>query len=257
MNSQELDLTNASDTSAQPATHATSPLLPGFEPSSAPVTEETEGPSAETVEDPAPRDPFTPPPEADAPPLPGLTEAPIGRPPPVVHYTARNATSLELRPPAKKRAALAAQATQNAETRKPVIRFNTTVALAALSGVLGVGLIVACICLAISPEPPVANAPAGIPLALLPETADPALWEIVAGMSGEIDGVPLQFEHGLANGEGITYKVLLDFCSSGSDIYAKVAGEKTYVVRLDGQGRILKAYPAPKNNKPLKTLFSR
>ena len=41
--------------------------------------------------------------------------------------------------------------------------------------------------------------PDGIPLALLPDTADPDLWETVSNMSGTIGGVPLEFKRGIAS----------------------------------------------------------
>jgi len=99
--------------------------------------------------------------------------------------------------------------------------------------------------------------PDGIPVELLPDTADPGLWETVASLSGEINGEPLQFKRGIALADGICYRVQFDFCSSGSDIYVKVVADKTYIVRADTQGKIIKAYPAPRNGKPLKELFGR
>lgn len=98
--------------------------------------------------------------------------------------------------------------------------------------------------------------PDGIPLTLLPDTADPDLWETVSNMSGAIDGVCLEFKRGIATANGTVYRVLLDFCRNGKSIFAKVEGAKRHVVELDGQGHILKAYPAPKNDKPLKGIFS-
>jgi len=208
------------------------PLLPGFEPSAADL----------------------PPANADAP-FPEMDTLLPEPPIPVTHIRAKTVASLELHPPAKKRAALAAAAEQNVRDQKskPDFRFSATVALAALSGVLGIALIVACVSLARTPAAEATSA--DIPLALLPETADASLWDIVAGMSGEINGVHLQFERGIASGNGISYRLQLDFCRNGADIYAKVSGDRMYVVRLDGQGKITKAYPAPKNNRPLKSIF--
>jgi len=231
-------------------------LLPGFEPppSTAPAGLGTA--PAEPPETPAVADPFTPPPEASAPPLPGMATTPPEPPPTVVHHQAEK-SPLELHPPAQRRAA--ALAARGAGRTKPATRFsfNATAVLGVLSGVLGIALIAACIGLLDSPETPEKAPSSDIPLALLPETADPELWDTVAAMSGEIDGVPLRFERGLATANGTTYRLQLDFCRSGSDIYAKVAGDKLYVVRLDARGTITKAYPAPKNNRPLRDIFSR
>ena len=99
--------------------------------------------------------------------------------------------------------------------------------------------------------------PDGIPLALLPDTADPDLWETVADMTGEIDGTHLSFKRGIATANGTVYKAVLDFCRGGDRIYARVDGPKRYVVCLDGQGRIVKTYRAPGNNKPLKAIFGK
>jgi len=239
------------ESSAPQSQSAKDSLLPGFEPPpSALPHKQEDAPEAA----PAEADPFTPPPEAVAPPLPGMVTPPEP-PSPVVHHKAEK-TSLELHPPAQKRAARAAK---DAGTKQSaaLLKLNPTAALGALSGLLGLGLVVACVCLLSSPEAPVETTPPDIPLALLPETADPELWETVAGMSGEIDGVPLQFERGLATGNGTAYRLQLDFCRSGSDIYAKVVGDRPYVVRLDALGKITKSYPAPKNNRPLKDIFGR
>jgi len=99
--------------------------------------------------------------------------------------------------------------------------------------------------------------PDGIPLALLPESAEQDLWETVANMSGEIDGTALSFKRGIASANGAVYKVVLDFCRGGESIYVRVNGPKRYVVCLNGQGKIVKAYPAPKNNRPLKEIFGK
>jgi len=230
-----------------------SPLLPGFEPPPA-VPSEPPPVAAGPAEPPAAADPFAPPPEACAPPLPGMvTES--QDPPPVIHHRLGK-SSMELHPPAQKRSALLARAERDGNVRKP-FRLNAVAVLGFLSGLLGLGLAVACVGLFGTSDAPTEKAPPEIPFALLPDTADPSLWDTVAGMSGEIDGIPLRFERGIATGNGITFKLQFDFCRSGSDIYAKVAGDKTYVVRLDGQGRITRSYPAPRNNRPLKALFGK
>lgn len=100
--------------------------------------------------------------------------------------------------------------------------------------------------------------PDGLPLALLPETADASLWDTVAGMSGTIDGVPLQFRRGIAEANGKTYKVCLDFCRSKGTIYVRVAGNgKWWVAQVAADGKIVKAYPARANAKPLKDVFGK
>lgn len=99
--------------------------------------------------------------------------------------------------------------------------------------------------------------PDGIPLALLPETAEADVWEIVANMSGEINGTLVSFKRGSAQADGNDYRVCLDFCRSGNDIYAKVDGNGCWVVNVAPNGQIQKAYRAQKGGKPLRTLFAK
>jgi len=230
-------------------------ILPGFEPPPATPSLPNENDTPKAT---AGGDPFTPPSEAIAPPLPGFVTASAPPPPQTSALLPGKATKLELHPPAKRRAALAASQAQHA-TQKPKIHIDKTTALAALSGFLGISLIVALICLASSPAEPAEKAQNDIPLALLPDSADPSLWTTVSSMSGEIDNTILTFERGMAtDANGIVYKLHLDFCRNGADIYAKVSGGRNaYVVRLDDTGKIKKAYPAPKNNKPLKEIFGK
>jgi len=137
---------------------------------------------------------------------------------------------------------------------------------AALAGlVAAVGLVIVAACKLIPArtvvrevEKEVQAEPDGVPLALLPDAADPRLWNTVSEMTGSIDGVEVAFRRGLARGSnGVTYRLQLDFCRTGNDIYAKVVGDKAYVVKLNPLGEIVKAYPAPRNNKPLKAIFGR
>lgn len=99
--------------------------------------------------------------------------------------------------------------------------------------------------------------PDGIPLALLPSTADADAWNIVANMSGTLGGTPLVFRRGIARVNGIDYKVCLDFCRNGGDVYVRIAGPSSWILRVRPDGKIIRAYPAPKNNRPLKALFAR
>lgn len=99
--------------------------------------------------------------------------------------------------------------------------------------------------------------PDGVPLALLPDTADASAWDVVANMSGTIGGTPIAFRRGIARVNGIDYKLCLDFCRSGSDIYARIAGPAAWIVQVNADGRILRAYPAPKHGRPLKDIFPR
>ena len=99
--------------------------------------------------------------------------------------------------------------------------------------------------------------PDGIPLALLPETADAALWETVANMSGTIGGNAVQFKRGLAESSGTTYKVCLDFCRNGEKVFVKVVGNGNWVAQVGADGKIVKAYPARANSKPLKDIFGK
>jgi len=102
----------------------------------------------------------------------------------------------------------------------------------------------------------VAVEPDGLPLDLLPASADASLWPVVANMSGTIDGARLTFRRGLARNDGVVYKVCLDFCCSGTNIYARVTGRSTWVVMLDLEGNIVRTYRSPKSNKPLKDIFT-
>ena len=102
-----------------------------------------------------------------------------------------------------------------------------------------------------------ARAPAGIPLDLLPETADASLWPVVSSLHGTIGGAELKFANGHAESNGTAYKVCLDFCRSGEDIYVKVSGNGLWVARLAPDGTVLKAYPARANGKPLKEVFGK
>lgn len=97
--------------------------------------------------------------------------------------------------------------------------------------------------------------PDGIPLALLPDTADASAWAVVANMSGTIGGTPIAFRRGIARVNGIDYKVCLDFCRSGSNVYVRIAGPAAWIVQVNADGRILRAYPAPKHGRPLKDIF--
>lgn len=99
--------------------------------------------------------------------------------------------------------------------------------------------------------------PDGVPLALLPDTADAALWDIVSEMSGTIDGENVRFHRGLAETEDGDYRLCLDFCRSGRDLYARISGRRELVVRLTEEGRIIRTYGAPANKRPLKDLFAR
>lgn len=94
-----------------------------------------------------------------------------------------------------------------------------------------------------------------VPLALLPETADPELWPVVSEMSGMIDGKPVFFKHGIAMTKDVDFKVCLDFCRNGNDIYVRVRGNGFWVVKVTPEGKIEKAYRASRNGKSLKELF--
>lgn len=96
---------------------------------------------------------------------------------------------------------------------------------------------------------------ASVPLALLPETADADLWPTVANLHGTINGAELRFNRGIATVNGTDYRICLDFCKSGDDIYVKVEGNGLWVVRAAADGTILKAYPGKAGGKPLKDLF--
>lgn len=95
-----------------------------------------------------------------------------------------------------------------------------------------------------------------VPIALLPDTADAALWPIVADMSGLIDGTPVFFKRGIAVTKDGDYKVCLDFCRKGNAVFVRVQGNDTWVVRVSPEGKIEKAYRAPRGGKPLKELFA-
>lgn len=121
-------------------------------------------------------------------------------------------------------------------------------------------IVLASACLLMSPRvvtETVQLEPDGIPLALLPDTADPDVWDVVSVMNGVINGTPVQFVRGIAETENETFKVCLDFCRSGEDIYAKVCGKKDWVVKVAPDGTIQKAYPSRANAKPLKELFAK
>lgn len=99
--------------------------------------------------------------------------------------------------------------------------------------------------------------PDGIPFALLPDYADPSLWDTVTCMSGTINGVELQFKRGVAEANGTTYKIGLDFCRSGNNIYVRVTGNGNWVAQVNADGKILRTFPVKSGNKPLKEIFAK
>ena len=139
---------------------------------------------------------------------------------------------------------------------KPGLTIGWFAALLAASVCTALTVVIAC--KAISPRvitETVPVEPDGIPFALLPQSADASLWDIVSTMHGTINGEELTFNHGRT--EDGTYKLALDFCRSGNDIYAKVIGNGLWVVKLAPDGTILKAYPTRPTAKPLKDIFTR
>jgi len=111
---------------------------------------------------------------------------------------------------------------------------------------------------------------------------DAVYWNKVANMKGIIDGHALEFQFGLAtvdlpetkNEFGydeeplLLFKVQDDFYSNSGFIYAKVIGDRpgycympcsyeppTYVVKVDGMGKIVNWYPYRKRTKTLTELL--
>lgn len=99
--------------------------------------------------------------------------------------------------------------------------------------------------------------PSGYPLSLQPDTLDADVWPIVATMSGPVGGVNLTFQHGRARIGQFEYRVCPDFCRINDECYARLEGNGSWIVRVNSQGQILKAYPAPKNRQPLKLLLAK
>jgi len=98
---------------------------------------------------------------------------------------------------------------------------------------------------------------AGIPPELVLSGEDVSAWKTVSGMHGEIGGTSLAFTSGIAEANGVRYKVAMDFCRDGDSTYVRVRGNGEWVAKVDSSGTILKAYRAPKNGKPLKDIFGR
>jgi len=98
---------------------------------------------------------------------------------------------------------------------------------------------------------------AGIPPELVLSEDDVLAWKTVSGMHGDIGGTPLEFTSGIAETNGVRYKVAMDFCRDGDSTYVRVRGNGEWVAKVDSSGTILKAYRAPKNGKPLKDIFGR
>ncbi|MGN0833866.1 MAG: hypothetical protein ACI4RD_09505 [Kiritimatiellia bacterium] len=202
---------------------------------------------------------------ADAPCLPGFElDHAAGEPAPTAAMTAAEADGSAAQPDARRQPA-AADASARGGGPGPLIRrcdvgrfacFAGIAALAAIAAVAAAKLIqprtiVREVVQEIQAEPE------GIPLALLPDTADASVWNVVANMSGTIGGTPLAFRRGIARVNGIDYKVCLDFCRSGSNVYVRIAGPAAWIVQVNADGRILRAYPAPKNNRPLRDILAR
>jgi len=95
-----------------------------------------------------------------------------------------------------------------------------------------------------------------VPIALLPDTADASLWPVIADMSGLIDGKPVFFKRGIAATSDGDYKVCLDFCRKDGAVFVRVQGNGAWVVKVSPEGKIEKAYRAPRGGKPLKELFA-
>lgn len=120
--------------------------------------------------------------------------------------------------------------------------------------------------------------------ALLLKGEDASCWRKVANMKGMIDGHDLDFNYGLAIAEVpvkrdeygntnepiILFKVQNDYYEEDGFVYAKVIGDRpsycympcsytppTYVVKVDGFGKIVRWYPYPKSAKTLKELLAR
>lgn len=136
------------------------------------------------------------------------------------------------------------------------ITIATIVGLCALAAALAALAVSLC-----KPAHPPAKEPAivqtGIPPELVLPEEDVAAWKTVSGMHGEIGGTTLAFSSGMAEANGVRYKVAMDFCRDGTATYVRVRGNGDWVAKVAPSGAILKAYRAPKNGKPLKDIFGR
>lgn len=132
---------------------------------------------------------------------------------------------------------------------------RTAALLAACSAGLGI-VFTLLLTPAATPVPAATDHSGCIRADLVLEPGDLSAWNTAARMHGRIDGVDLQFDSGIAEAGGLTYKVALDFCVNGETTFVKVAcGDKAWVACVDKTGTIAKTYPAPRNGKSLKALF--
>ncbi len=139
-------------------------------------------------------------------------------------------------------------------------RMAITIATIVGSCALAAALAALAVSLCKSSRPPAkvpAIVQAGIPPELVLAVDDVSAWKTVSGMHGEIGGAQLAFSSGIAETNGVRYKVAMDFCRDGESTYVRVRGNGDWVAKVDSSGTILKAYRAPKNGKPLKDIFGR